>query len=196
MNGMSRSGTDWDSREHMARAGGGSPRAVTLVLAAAVALMAGCGASSSPTATGGPSTTSGNPTASTSPSVSPVPTASPSQTVPAVVWTTVTLQGTPTVTVSIPPGWVPQPVVGDGSSVTVEGPSGAVIRFGHPTAGSWTATTCEQQAPREVPDYVASGSEPITIDGLATTEYSVADMMLVSYSAGTYLSNGSCWWAT
>jgi hypothetical protein len=109
---------------------------------------------------------------------------------------TVTLQGTPIVTVSIPPGWVPQPVIGDGSSVTVDGPSGAVIRFGHPTAGSWTAATCEQQAPREVPDYVASGSEPITIDNLGTTEYSVPDMKLVSYSAGTYLTDGSSWWAT
>lgn len=34
------------------------------------------------------------------------------------------------------------------------------------------------------------------IDSLATTEYFVPDMKLVSYSAGTYLTDGSCWWAT
>jgi hypothetical protein len=87
-------------------------------------------------------------------------------------------------------------VVGDGSSVVIDVPSGAVIRFGHPTAGSWTATSCEQQAPLEVPAYVASGSKPITIDGLPTKEYSVPDHTLISYAAGTYLTDGNCWWAT
>jgi hypothetical protein len=167
------------------------PKLASVLVAAAVLVLAGCG--SSPSAT---TTNSSTPTPTPSQTASPVPTASPSASVSTGTWTTVTLQGSPPVTVSIPSGWVPQAVVGDGSSVTIDGPGGAIIGFGHPTGGSWTTTSCDQQAPKEVPEYVASGSEPITIDGLPTTEYSVPDMTLISYSAGTYLTDGSCLWAT
>jgi hypothetical protein len=100
------------------------------------------------------------------------------------------------VTVSFPADWTPRPVVGDGSSVAIDGPGGSVVRFSHPTAGSWTAASCDQQAPAEVPDFVASGSEPLTIDGLPTTEYVVPDKTLTSYAAATFSGDGQCWTAT
>jgi hypothetical protein len=109
--------------------------------------------------------------------------------------TTVTLNGVPPVTVSLPAGWTPKPVVGDGSLVSVGGPNGSIIEFTHPTAGGVTATECEQSAPSDVSAYKASGSQPITIDGSATLEYTVPDQGAISYAASTYVGGGACWTA-
>jgi hypothetical protein len=183
--------TRWDAANVVARSARVQPpvagaAAGLLMTAVALVVVAACGSSSAPSNT--PVAT-----VSASPSSTPAPTLSPS---PTPASTTVTISATPPVTVSIPSGWTPQPVVGDGSRVTIDGPDGAVIGFTHPTAGSYTITSCEQSAPSDVPGYIASGSQPITIDGSATTEYAVPDKGLLSYAASTYVTGGVCWTAT
>jgi hypothetical protein len=106
---------------------------------------------------------------------------------PAPPWKTAT---TPQVTVSYPSGWTehveylyPQ----------LRGPAGEMVTFSGPTAGTWDVPTCAQYAysgiaaPRRV-------EEQITVNGVATTEYSSADANgNKSYAVGVYFpSNGGC----
>jgi hypothetical protein len=157
----------------------------------AALLLAGCGASAAATPTPAAATATPSGVATSVPTPTPAPTPTPTP----VPLTTVVLNGMPTVTVSLPAGWTPKPVVGDGSLVSVGGPNGDIIEFTHPTAGAETATGCEQSAPSDVPSYKATASQPITIDGSATLEYTVPDQGAISYAASTYVGGGACWTA-
>jgi hypothetical protein len=145
------------------------------------ATLAACG-SSVPTSVGQPTApafaTTPESTAPPSPFATPAPTPQ---------WDTAT---TPQVTVSYPSEWMEHE---EYLYPQLQGPDGEKVTFSGPTGGTWDVPTCAQYAYTgiAVPSRV---EEQITVNGVATTEYSSVDAQgKRSYAVGVYFpSNGAC----
>jgi hypothetical protein len=147
------------------------------VAAVATALLAGCAASPSIT------------TASSTPTARPTLAAEPSASATAVsptAWVGVqhfvaANENSYFASILIPPSWqyVPADRTGNcgtavcysGSSDTLQGPEGAVIAIGGPTAMGAGETCTDYAQAQAGAGYHLSGEEPISISGIRTTEY-------------------------
>jgi hypothetical protein len=143
--------------------------------------IAACG-STAPASDGKPPSPALSITAQSTTPPSPVATPTPTP-----QWDAAT---TPQVIVSYPSEWTEHE---EYLYPQLQGPGGERVIFSGPTGGTWDVPTCAQYAytgigaPRRV-------EEQITVDGIATTEYSSADARgMPSYAVGVYFpSNGGC----